>query len=818
MSAFLLISGATAALFAFAAIPGSSATPLTAPPGAVRMARPVSAPATPAALPSALSIGLPAVNPDTTTPAPFSIPSQPLADALGEYARQAGVRIVANGAALRGVSAAEVRGVMTSTNALRRLLEGTGLTGRFTDDATVTIAPAGDADGAPQRLGAVMVTGNAVRGRGYVAQRTFSATKTDTPLRDTPQAVTVVTQELIADQAMTSMADVVRYVPGVTMGQGEGHRDAPTIRGNATTADFYVDGVRDDVQYYRDVYNVDRVEALKGANAMVFGRGGGGGVINRVAKEAQWAPVRAFTFNGGSHAHRRGSLDVGQGLGRHVAVRFNGVVESSDTYRDHVALQRVGINPTAAISLGARTTARMGYEYFSDDRTVDRGIPSFAGAPSPAARSTFFGNPDASFLDARVHAATAVLDHANGRGLTVRNRTRFAHYDRLYQNVYPGAMTADGREVAISAYNNSTVRDNLFNQTDVTMGVSTGSVWHTLLVGAEVGRQASDNFRNTGYFGTATTISVPFDAPTTTVTPEFRQSASDADNRVSAAVASVYAQDQLSLTSMLQAIVGVRYERFALDYRNNRDGAELSRTDAMVSPRGGIVFKPAEPVSFYGSVSVSHLPGSGDQFASLTATTQALAPERFTNTELGAKWDVREDLAVTAAAYRLDRTNTRAVDPADPSRQVQTGEQRTTGWELGVSGRPLPSWAVAGGVASQRAVITTTTAAAPAGRTIPLVPATTASLWNKVDVTPRVGVGVGVVHQGKSYAAIDNTVTLPAFTRTDAALFLSLVRDTRLQVNVENVFGTTYYATSHGNNNIMPGAPTSVKVSVQAAF
>ncbi|MBA3891002.1 MAG: TonB-dependent receptor plug domain-containing protein, partial [Gemmatimonadaceae bacterium] len=210
-----------------------------------------------------------------------------------------------------------------------------------------------------------MVSGNAVRQQGYAASRTFSATKTDTPLRDTPQAVTVVTQELIADQAMTSMSDVIRYVPGVTMGQGEGHRDAPTIRGNSTTADFYVDGVRDDVQYYRDLYNVDRVEALKGSNAMVFGRGGGGGVINRVSKQAQWAPVRSLSLTGGSFEHKRGAIDVGQGLGRGVAVRLNGAFESSNSYRDATSLQRVGINPTAAISLGARTTARVGYEYFS---------------------------------------------------------------------------------------------------------------------------------------------------------------------------------------------------------------------------------------------------------------------------------------------------------------------------------------------------------------------------------------------------------------------------------------------------------------------
>lgn len=759
---------------------------------------------------------------DTTAPIAFTIPAQRLPDALADFARQAGVRIVADGAAIRDAAASAVTGRLTAAAALRQLLAGTGFVGRFVDLETVAISRVGDTAPAAQQLGAVVVTGTAVRRGGYAAARTTTATKTDTPLRDTPQSVTVVTQELIADQAMSSMADVVRYVPGVTMGQGEGHRDAPTIRGNSSTADFYVDGVRDDVQYYRDVYNVERVEGLKGSNAMIFGRGGGGGVINRVTKEAQWPPVRAVSLTGGSYDQARGTVDVGQGLGRLVAVRLNGLFEQSNSYRDETELRRIGINPTAAISLGVRTTAKLGYEYFSDDRTVDRGIPSYQGRPSSAPRSTFFGNPDASYADARVHAAWATLEHSTGRGLSIRNRTRLADYDRFYQNVFPGAMTADGAEVNLSAYNNRMERKNLFNQTDVTLAATTGSVFHTLLVGAEFGRQGTDNARESGSFG-ASPMRVPFADPTTLVMPTFSRSASDADNHVDATIASVYAQDQVALTQHIQAIVGVRVERFKVDYENfNVEAGQptqtLSRTDDMVSPRAGLVIKPVEPISFYGSYSISHLPSSGDQFSSLNATTGTLEPERFTNYEVGAKWDVRPELSLTAAAYRLDRTNTRATDPNDPSRTVQTGEQRTTGWELGVTGRPLDRWEIVGGFASQRATITSTTASAPEGRTVPLVPASTVSLWNKVRVTDRISAGVGVTHQGKSYAAIDNTVTLPAFTRADAALYLRVLGETRLQVNVENLLDETYFPTSHGNNNIQPGAPRSVRVGMVAAF
>lgn len=666
-----------------------------------------------------------------------------------------------------------------------------------------------------RRLASVTVSG--ARQKGYAVRRTTTATRTDTPLRDTPQAVTVVTRALIADQAMQGMGDVVRYVPGITMGQGEGHRDAPTIRGNSSTADFFVDGVRDDVQYYRDLYNTERVEALKGSNAMIFGRGGGGGVINRVTKQADWAPARAFTAQGGSFDQRRGTVDVGQGAGP-VAARLNGLYEDSRGFRQQTHLRRSGVNPTVALAAGARTMVRVGYEHFEDRRVVDRGIPSFQGRPSPTDVTTFFGDPDVNHARVQVDAADALLTHEAPGGLGVRNRTRWAAYDKFYQNVVPGAVDAAGARVSLSAYNNATGRHNLFNQTDLTYAARTGPVRHTLLAGAEFGRQRTANFRETGYFGADTSTStitlVPFDAPTVAAPVTFRQGATDANNFVTADVAALYAQDQVALSPRWQAIGGVRVDRFALRLDNRRDGSTLRRTDRLVSPRGGLVFKPAEPVSVYSTVSVSYLPSAGDQFASLTATSQALEPERFTNREAGVKWDARPNLALSAAAYRLDRTHTAAPDPANPAVTVQTGSARTTGVELGATGDVASGWQVAGGFVQQRAVLTGTTTAAKAGATVPLVPRRSASLWNRVRLTPALGVGLGVVRQGRMYAAVDNTVTLPAFTRYDAAAFLGLGRGVRAQVNVENLFDARYYATSQGNNNILPGATRTVRLTL----
>ena len=652
--------------------------------------------------------------------------------------------------------------------------------------------------------------------RSYVVMSSRSATKTDTPLRDTPQSATVLTRSLIADQAMQSMADVVRYVPGVSMGQGEGHRDAPTLRGNSSTADFFVDGVRDDAQYLRDVYNVERIEALKGSNAMAFGRGGGGGVLNRVSKEAGWSRIGSLTLEGGSFDHNRATVDIGDGAEGRAAFRLNGVHESSGGFREGMRLRRSGLNPTATLLLGSGTLLKLDYEHFVDDRTVDRGIPSFQGAPSSAPLSTFFGDRGSSFSHTRVSSAGVAAERILGAGLTLRNRTRWVQYDKFYQNVYASsAVNAAGTQVSLGAYNSATPRSNVFNQTDLVSEVFTGRVRHSLVLGAELSRQMTDNFRQTGYFpGGASTVAVPFGQPGITSDATYRQSASDGDNRVVADVGALYLQDQIVLSPMWQAIAGVRIERFSLSFYNNRNGEVLERDDRLVSPRAGLVFKPVESVSLYGSFGVSHLPSAGDQFSSLTATTKTLEPERFRNYELGAKWDVNTSLALTSAIYRLDRTNSSAPDPTNPGVVVQTGAQQSTGAELGLTGDVTDAWQIAGGYAMQRAVITRTTSAATEGRIVPLVPRHTLSLWNRYQLAAGAGIGLGVIHQAEMYAAIDNAVTLPSFTRVDGALFVGALPHVRLQLNVENLLNRRYFATSHGNNNIMPGAPRTVKLSV----
>jgi catecholate siderophore receptor len=654
------------------------------------------------------------------------------------------------------------------------------------------------------------------RSHGYAAVHSATATKTDTPIRDTPQSLSVITRDVIADQSMQNMADVVRYVPGVTMAAGEGHRDAPTIRGNSSTADFFVDGVRDDAQYFRDLYNVERVEALKGANALAFGRGGGGGIINRVIKQAQFTPFRLFTVEGGSFQRRRGTIDLTRPLSDELSLRVNAMYEDSRGFRDAAELHRRGINPTFTYAFSDRTSLRMAYEYFQDRRTVDRGIPSFQGRPAPSSITTFFGNPDSSYARTQVNSMNAVLEH-HIAGLTIREHTAFADYQKFYQNSYAGsAVNSAGTQVSLAAYNHATPRRNAFSQTDFILHVGE-KVQHTLLAGFEFARQRSDNFRQTGYYnGSAASYSVDVADPTVSVPIAFKQAAADADNRTLVNVAALYAQDQLAFSDHWQAIAGVRLDHFDVAYHNNRNGAELARSDALVSPRAGIIYKPVEQASLYLSYSVSHLPSSGDQFSSLNATTETLEPEQFSNYEIGGKWDVAPSLSLSASLYRLDRTNTSAPDPLDSKNIVQTGSQRSSGVEANAAGSIMHNWHAVASVALQRATIVSTTSAAKAGAKVPLVPARTVSIWNRYDIRPGIGAGVGVVRRSQMFAAIDNAVTLPGFTRLDGALFLAVSRTISAQLNVENLLDTRYYATSQGNNNIQPGSGRTVRVALSA--
>jgi catecholate siderophore receptor len=694
----------------------------------------------------------------------------------------------------------------------------------FFRPAPITLAVAGtllsctafaNDDQQPGPVAVVEVLGSA--DRGYVEKSTVSVMKTDTLLRDTPQSVTVITRQLMNDQAMQSIADAIRYVPGIVTAQGEGNRDAAVFRGNSSTGDFFIDGMRDDVQYYRDFYNIDSLEAIKGANAMIFGRGGSGGVINRVSKQARWAPVADVNLSVGSYGHKRAAVDVGGAVSPDLALRVNAMAERSDSYRDGVTLERKGINPTMSLRAGRNTRISLGYEHFRDDRIADRGVPSFNGRPFDTDVSTFFGNAELSPTGVRVDAFSAYVEHDAGNGLMLRNRTRVAKYDKFYQNVYANsAVNAATGRLAVGAYLDTTERNNLFNQTDLSYALATGSITHKIAAGIELGRQETDNARRGGVF--AGTPSVLASNPIYTGGVSFPTATTS--NYSEAKVASVYLQDQIIFSPQWQAVAGLRYDRFSVDFNNRlaTSNGQFEVTDTPVSPRFGLIYKPMEAMSLYASYSRAYLPRAGDQLTSLTASNRAFDPEKFDNVELGVKWDVTPLLAASAAVYQLDRSNV-VVPGAVAGTSILVDGQRSKGVELDLTGRVTQALSVMGGYAYQDAVLTADqSATVRSGAMLAMVPKHTFSLWSRYDFSAPLAAALGVVYRDSLYTSTSNTVMLPSFTRIDGAVFYRFSKQYRLQLNVENLFDKKYWASAHNDNNITPGAPRSVKLSLFASF
>jgi catecholate siderophore receptor len=652
------------------------------------------------------------------------------------------------------------------------------------------------------------------------------STKTDTLLRDTPQSISVVSENQIRDTTSQSLAEATRYVPGLGFQQGEGNRETPVFRGFATTADFFVDGVRDDVQYYRDLYNIERVEVLKGPNGMIFGRSAVGGLINRVSKTPEWKSSIGGSLTVGTNSNRRATVDINQVVNDSLALRLNGLYENSESYRDGVKIERAGINPTATFKVTDDTAVTLGYEYFKDDRIADRGIPSFQGKPLKTDRSTFFGNSKQSPVSTELNAFTAVISHQINERAKVTNRTRWSDQSKFYQNVFPGAVNAAGTKVSISAYSNATSRDGIFNQTDLNLNFNTGSLQHTLLVGAELSKQNTSNFRQTGFFGSAGTekVSVPVSNPTTTDVVTFKQKASDASNSSESTSLGIYVQDQVKLNQYFQVIAGVRFDSIKNEVLNKRTAVTLDTQDSLVSPRVGLIYKPIEPVSIYANYSLAFQPRAGDQLASLSVTNKALDPEKFINYEVGAKWDLRQNLAATLAVYRLDRTNVIVLDPADSTKTILGDGQRSQGVELALSGNITPAWSVSAGYGYTQAEFTADTSATlRKGAEVAQVPKHTVALWNRYDFTPTWGAGLGVTYKAKMLAANEqipatSNVELPSYVRTDAAIYYNASKSVQVQLNVENVFDKQYYSSAHNNNNITPGSPRALRLGVNAKF
>ncbi len=487
------------------------------------------------------------------------------------------------------------------------------------------------------------------------------------------------------------------------------------------------------------------------------------------------------------------------------------MAEDSGGFRDGFFLERHAINPVAGVKLGARSDLTVTFEHLRDHRLADRGIPSRAGRPIHVAPGQLFGSRDQNDARSGVDTASITVEHRFAPSVRLRNSLLAGRYDRFYRNVYPGSAVNAAGTLSLSAYDHGIDRTNIFNQTDLIVERRVGGMEHVLLAGVEAGHQSQTEQRHTA----SSVIGVALGA--TEQTADFDSAPLVLDRGATGVVLAGYVQDQVALAARWKAVGGIRVDRFAVAVDDRLPAnADLARVDVSASPRAGLIYQPADHVSLYTSYSYTFLPSG--QTLGLATNTAGLKPEDAKNYEVGAKAEVlHRRLNLAAALFRLDRNHMKSVDPNDPTRLVLTGQQRTNGLTVTAAGRIGSRLEVYGGYAELDARVTRTTTAAPAGRRPGLVPRRQASLWAAHDVSARLRVAAGVVSQTKTFTSFTNAVELPGFTRLDGAAFYRIGRVTGA-LNVTNLTNVRYYPTANGDNNISPGSPRSLQLSVRTRF
>lgn len=669
----------------------------------------------------------------------------------------------------------------------------------------------------------------------FLSRDALNSVKTPTPIVDVPQSLSILTAEQIEQQAFRNFGDVVRYTPGLAISQGEGHRDAIIIRGVQTTADFFIDGIRDDVQYFRPFYNVEQIEVLRGPNALLFGRGGGGGVLNRVSKTAQIGE-QFTTVSGGidTFSAYSGAIDSNIALSDAVALRINGYYEELDNHRDFYDGTRYAVNPTLTTMLNEETRLVLSYEYVDDDRVVDRGVPSQLvpdgpNVPLTGYDETFFGSPSENYTTLEAQLFRARIEHRLAENMTANATLQYADYDKYYRNLYPSdvVLVTDGtfETIELDGYSDPTQRENLIFQANLVSEFRTGPLEHVLLLGAELGEQETSNSRydNTFEANGDDQLSFPFSDPLQIPSFAFDRLVRDRASDVQSA--SVYLQDQIDLTEQFKLVLGLRYDSFDIevnDFLEATDGDDIDgrfdRKDTETTPRLGFIYKPAENMSIYASYSETFLPRSGDQFLTLDLTSESTRPQFFENRELGLKWDLATGLSLTTAIFDLERESYTSVDPNNPEQTIVIEGSSTRGFEIQLAGSFMDLWTLTTGYSYLDGEVESTDGGGNDGNRTRQTPEHMFSLWANFQVTNALSVALGGTYQDSFFVTEDNSVEVPDYTRIDAAAYYQLSERTMLQLNIENLLDEEYFPDAHSNTNITTGRPLNARLSVVMNF
>ena len=646
-----------------------------------------------------------------------------------------------------------------------------------------------------------------------------NALKTPVAIVDVPQAVSIVTDEDIRKQGIREIGDIVRYTPGVNTSQGEGHRDSVVFRGVRSTADFFQDGARDDVQYYRSLYNVEQVEVLRGPNALLFGRGGTGGITNRVTKKATLGEnFGSFDLGADDFGSTDLAIDYNVQSGENSAFRLNAHVDALENHRDFYDGDRTGFNPTLRVELSENTTLDLSYEYADHERMIDRGIPTANGKPVEALKNILFGTSDINIqtLEADIFKGSLTTD------LSDTSKAVFSitssEFEKLYQNLYASGYDLDTNVVTLDGYRDPTERENLIISANLINEIKIGSATHTLLIGAEKVDTDNKNHRYDSYWSTTEkdkesfNVSRPLNIATNSAgvatsvnfnTKLKSKTTSDIE------VTSIYIQDQIEISDELQLLIGGRFDTFDITVDDIKGGTSQSREDDEFSPRAGVIYKPAENISWYLSYSESFLPRSGEQYKKLTASSAALDPDVYENMEIGVNYDIRPNLSLRASFFDNEQTIATRDESGEGAEIVGL---QVDGFELEVKGQVNDQLFMQLGYSNMDG--TTSSGGEPRE-----IPDHTLSLWTTYQVNDKFGYGIGFTRQGDSNISNNKPgLILPEYTRVDLAAYYDVSEDLAIRLNIENLTDKVYFPHSHSTHQASVGEEVNARLSITRRF
>ena len=658
------------------------------------------------------------------------------------------------------------------------------------------------------------------------------------PVLDVPQSVSIITVEDIRNQGFRQIGDLIRYTPGVNTSQGEGHRDAVVFRGVRSTADFYQDGVRDDVQYYRSLYNVEQVEILKGANALLFGRGGTGGLINRVSKTAKIGETFGGLESGvDSFGGADVSLDGNIQVSDSIAFRINFHADSLANHRDMFDGDRVGVNPTMRFEINPSTTLDLSYEYADHERFIDRGIPTddVSGGtnfPIDALNQFVIGTSDLNKTTLEANILKGNLVHNYSDSGKINFSVTANDFNKMYKNLYAsdyasGIVTLDG-------YADVTLRE--------TLSISLSNVNEfdrgTLAVGIDILDTENNNFRYNTFWSTTKDDNETFALTSTTPRPlNFNVDAdgnltyvdytSDLNNKsdTDIEVTSIYLTGNIDLSDQWKMILGARYDDVSISIKQygittpssganegkgalNGTNVTKSRDDSTVSPRFGVIYKPQDNMSLYLSYSESFIPRSGEQYKTFGTSGERFDPDVFENTEVGFKYDTDSGLSLALSYFDMEQI--KAAE--DGTGGTETRALAIDGFEITLNGDIDERNAIRFGLASVDAVRNTS------GDKAKEVPELTYSLWYTHQANDIFSISLGATYQDESIINSASGPKLPDYTRLDMAMAITPNDNDVVRINIENLGDETYYPHSHSNHQASVGESQNMRISYSRRF